>query len=343
MAYTNVLVLDRIEAKIEGTRGTAESTMTRYITFPVGKASWTYEADEAITPETLRSYHATDADNTTVGVSISRLNIEFIASYEEIIWWWNLALKGSNLTGTTTGSTPAGYTHTFTPTAATDNLATATFKCGDGAVAYLFDRGAVNTMTMRWNPAAGGDAYWMCSVEIFCRFKGTTSFTGPSSLTRHKIAAKGTKVYVDATGGTIGTTQVTGAIRSGSITINNNIEEKIYSEDTDYASADFGRGEQIITFDIVREYLADTEIAFLRAGTVRMIRILKEGDSIGATPTTVYQLKIDLPVARYTPRIAPSWQGQNRILTMSGQALRNTANTVPITAVSVISSETVTA
>lgn len=343
MAYTNVLVLDRIEAKIEGTRGTAESTMTRPVVYPVGKASWTYEADEAITPETLRSYHATDADNTVVGVSISRLNIEFIATYEEIIWWMNLALKGSNLTGTTTGSTPAGYTHTFTPTAATDNLATATFKCGDGAVAYLFDRGAVNTMTMRWNPAAGGDAYWMVSVEIFCRFKGTTTFDAPSALTRHKIAAKGTKVYVDATGGTIGTTQVTGAIRSGSITINNQIEEKIFSEDTDYASADFGRGEQIITFDIVREYLADTELAFLRAGTVRKIRISKEGDNIGATPTTAYLFKIDLPVARYTPRLAPSWQGQNRILTMAGQALRNSGNTVPITAVSVISTETVTA
>lgn len=341
--YTNVLVLDRIEAKIEGTRGTAESTMTRYITFPQGKASWTYEADEAITPESLRSYHATASDYTTVGVSMSRLNIEFIASYEEVIWWWNLALKGSNLTGSTTGSTPAGYTYTFTPTAATDDLATATFKCGDGAVAYLFDRGVVNTMTMRWNPARGGDAYWMISVEVFCRFKGTTTFTGPSTLTRHKIAAKGTKVYVDADGGTIGTTQVTGAIRSGSITINNNVEEKQFSEDTDYMSADFGRGEQVITFDIVREYTADTELAFLRAGTVRMIRILKEGDSIGTSPTTVYQFKIDLPVARYTPRLAPSWQGQNRVLTMSGQALRNASNTVPITAVSVISASTVTA
>lgn len=341
--YTNVMVLDRVEAKIQGARDTAESTMTRPIVFPHGKASWTYEADEAIMPESLRSYHATDADNAVVGVAVSRLNLEMIMSFEEAVWWWNLGIKGGNLSGTTTGSTPAGYTNTSTPTAGSDDLAVATFKVGDGATAYLLDRGVVNTMTMRWNPARGGDAYWMMAVEIFCRFKGTTTFTGPSALTRHKIAAKGTKVYIDAVGGTLGSTQVTGAIRSGSVTINNNIEEKQNSEDTDYMAADFGRGEQIITYDIVREHLADTEAALLRAGTPRAIRIEKTGDAIGTSPTTNYLLQIDMPVARYTPRMAPNFQGQNRILTMSGQALRNAANTVPITCKSVIAASSVAA
>lgn len=329
--YTNVQVLDRIEAGIESIRGTAV-TCTRPVPFPVGKASWTYESDEAITAETLRSYHATDADNTTVGISKCRLNIEFIADFETLVWWWNLALKGSNLTGTTTGSTPAGYTYTFTPTAATDDLATATFKVGDGAVAYVLNRGVVNTFTMRWNPAAGGDSYWMVSVEIFCRFGGTTTFDAPAAVTRHKIPAMGTVVKIDATGGTIGTTAVSGAIRSGSVTINNQIEEKQFSEDSSVMSADFGRSEQLITFEIIRELLADTEIAFLRAGTVRKIRIEYTGISIGTSPTTSYLFRIDLPVARYTPRMAPNYQGQNRILAMSGRALRNSGNTVPITA-----------
>lgn len=341
--YSNVLTLDRVEGKIEGTRGTAESTMTRPIVYPQGKASLTWEADEAITPETLRSFHATASDNATVGVGIARLNIESIMSFEEIIWWWNLALKGSNLSGTTTGSTPAGYTNTFTPTAASDDLASATFKVGDGAAAYLVDRGMVNTMTMRWNPARGGDAYWMMAVEIWCRLKSTTTFDAPSAITRHKIAAKGTKVYIDALGGTLGTTQVTGAIRSGSVTINNNLEEKQFSEDDTYMSADVARGEQMITFDLVREHLADTESALLRAGTARAIRIEKTGDSIGTSPTTNYLLQIDMPVARYTPRMAPNWQGQNRVQTMAGQALRNSSNTVPITCKSVISASSVTA
>ncbi len=53
--------------------------------------------------------------------------------------------------------------------------------------------------------------------------------------------------------------------------------------------------------------------------------------------------RIDLPAFRYTPRMAPNWQGQNRILTMSGEALRNAANTVPILTATVISAATVTA
>lgn len=341
--YTNVMVLDRVEAKIEGTRGTAESTMTRPIPYPVGKASWTYEADEAITPETLRSYHASAVDNTTVGVSRSRLNLEFIADFETLVWWLNLALKGSNLTGSTTGSTPAGYTYTFTPTAATDDLATATFKVGDGAAAYKLDRGVVNTMTLRWNPAQGGDAYWMVAVEIFCRFQGTTTFDAPAAVTRHKIPAKGTKVYIDASGGTAGSTQATGVIRSGSVTISNNIEEKQFSEDSSLMSADFARGEQVITYDLVREHTADTEFAFLRAGTDRIIRIVNTGAQIGTTPTTNYLLQVDFPVARYTPRMAPNFQGQNRVSTTSGRGLRNASNTVPITVTVVNASSSITA
>jgi hypothetical protein len=339
--YTNVLTLDRIEAKIQGARDTAETVMTRPIVFPQGKASWTYTSDEAIVPETLRSYHASDADNTTVGISTSRLNIEFIADYDTLPWWLDLALKGAILTGVTTGSTPAGYTYTATPTAATDDLAVATFKCGDGAIAYLFDRGVVNTMTIRWNPAVGGDPYFMVSVDIWCRFQGTTTFDSPAALTRHKIPAKGTKVYIDTT--TLGSTQATGVIRSGSVTINNNIEEKQFTEDSSVMSADFARGEQMITFDLMREMTADTEFALLRAGTVRKIRIQNTGAAIGTSPATNYLLQIDLPAARYTPSMSPNWQGQNRVQTLSGRGLRNSANTVPITATVVNAISAVTA
>lgn len=343
MPYGNVTILDRIEAKIEAVRGTAEATMTRPVVFPLGRATWTWEADEGLVPESLRSFHASDADFTSVGIATSRINIEAILSFEEAIWWLNLAVDGNSRTGVTTGSTPAGYTYTQTPSSAVDDLDTITLKCGDGAVAYKFDRGVVNTATLRWNPARGGDSYWMISVEIFARFLGTTTFDAPAALVRHKIAAKGTKVYLDAFGGTIGTTQATGVIRSGSITINNQIEEKQWSEDDTNVGSDFGRGEQVITVEVVRELNADTEFALLRAGTTRKLRIEKVGDAIGTTPTTNFQWRIDMPVFRYTPRMAPNYQGQNRIVTMAGRALRNSVSAVPITFATVISAATVTA
>jgi hypothetical protein len=345
MAYGNVLTLDRAEVKIQGARGTAESVMTRPVVYPHGRLSWTEEKDEGIVAETLRSFHASDADFATVGVSRCRINLEFIATYEELPWWWCVAIKGGagQRTGVATGSTPAGYTYTSTPSGGTDDLDVFTMKVGDGAVAYLIDRCVVNTMTLRWNPAQGGDAYWMVAVEIFGRFQGTTTFDAPAALTRHKIAAKGTKVFIDAAGGTIGATQATGAIRSGSVTITNNIEEKQFSEDDTVVSADFARGEQVITAELVREMTSDTEPALARAATVRKLRIEKTGDNIGSTPTTDYRLRIDVPVFRYTPRLAPNWQGQNRIATLAGRGLRNSGNAVPITLSAVNALATVTA
>lgn len=343
MAFNNIQVLDRIEAKIEATRGTAEATMSRPVVFPLGRASWSWEADDGIVAETLRSFHPYDADFTSVGIGVARVNIEAILSFEELIWWNNLIIDGNSRSGTTTGSTPAGYTYTQTPSSATDDLDTVTLKVGDPSGIYKLDRGVVNTATLRWAPARGGDTYWMIAVELFARLVGTSTFDTPAALTRHKIAAKGTKVYLDAAGGTIGTTPVNDAIRSGSITIANNIEEKQFSEHDASMASDFARGPQRITVELMREHNGDTEPALLRAGTVRKLRIEKTGENIGATPATDYRMRIDLPVFRYTPRMAPNWQGQNRVLTMAGEALRNSTNAVPITVATVISAATVTA
>jgi hypothetical protein len=74
-----------------------------------------------------------------------------------------------------------------------------------------------------------------------------------------------------------------------------------------------------------------------------MIRISKTGDSIGTGPTTNYLLQLDMPAARYTPRMAPNWQGQNRIITTSGRALRDSTSVNPLTARSVTAAATVTA
>jgi hypothetical protein len=181
------------------------------------------------------------------------------------------------------------------------------------------------------------------TVEILAQFLGATTFDAPTALTRHKIPAKGTIVYVDAAAGTIGSTAASGVIRSGSVTITNNIEEKIFTEDTSYTSADFSRGEQMVSFDIARELTADTEYAFLRAGTTRKIRIQNTGDNIGGTPTTDYRLRVDIPVARYTPRLAPNWQGQNRVVPLQGRGLVDSDDTAPISIAVVNASSTLTA
>lgn len=338
MAYSNVQVLERAQAKIEGTRGAAEATMTRWWYFPLGALTWTYDQELEEIIETTRTYAS--AVDRQLGMRSIRINIELNLTYEEAIWWLNMALDGGNLSGTTTGSTPAGYTYSLAQNVSADDLSTFTLKAGNPAVAYKFSRCAVNRMTMRWNPQSGGETSWRMTAEIFAIFVGTTSFDSPADITRNRILARGTAVYIDTT--TIGTTQVLGAIRSGEVTIDNQLEEKFFSENTVDADDDFARGSQIVTGSLVMEYLNDTEFALMRAGTVRKIRISRTGDQIGTTPTTNYLWQLDIPNAKW---LAPTfgYAGQNQIITLPFVGQWSSAVTQPLQVTDVIAAATVTA
>lgn len=331
MAIQNTIGLERAQAKIEGTRGSAESTMTRWL-YPIqGGLTWTYEREQDNTKEQTRGFHQTES--LELGISRSRINFEGIVSYEDVVWWLRMILKGASgaLAGVSTGSTPAGYTYTFTPTSTADDLDTFTLKAGDGVNNYSFNRCAVNRATFRWNPSGGGEATWRMALEIFARFESASvSFDSVNDHARTKVLAAGTKVYSDAIGGTIGTTQVVGKVRSGSITIDNQIEEKIFSENTTTVAADFARGEQIVTAELLLEFKDDTEFGYFRASTDRQIRIEQTGPNIGATPTTDYLWQVDLPVARIVSFV-PGYTGMNKTATVGLVGQRSATAPQPIT------------
>lgn len=338
MAFTNVMVLERAQAKIEATRGTAEATMSRWFYPPLGALTWQYNQDLEEIVEQTRTYAS--AVDRQLGIRTCRVNIEINLTYEEAIWWLNCALDGSNLSGTTTGSTPAGYTYSLAQNVSADDLSTFTLKAGDATTIYKFSRCAVNQATFRWNPQPGGETCWRMTAEIFAIFVGTTTYDAPSDITRTRVLARGTKVYIDTT--TIGTTQLLGAVRSGEFTINNGIEEKFFSENVTDAYTDFGRASQVVTGSLVMEYLNDTEFALMRAGTVRKIRILQTGANIGATPTTDFKWQADFPTAKW---LAPQfgYAGQNKIITFPFVGQWAAAATQPLLIADVISAATVTA
>jgi hypothetical protein len=338
MAYSNVQVLERAQAKIEAVRGVAETTMTRWFYPPLGSLTWQYNQDlEEITEQTRTYASAVDRQ---LGVRTVRINIEINLTYEEAIWWLNCALDGGNLTGTTTGSTPPGFTYSLAQNVSADDLSTFTLKAGDATTIYKFSRCAVNQATFRFNPQPGGETCWRMTAEIWAIFVGITTYDSPTDILRNRVLARGTNFSVDTT--TIGTTQVLGAIRSGEFTINNNLEEKFFSENTVDAAADFGRGSQVVTGSLVYEYLNDTEFALMRAGTVRKIRIAQTGPNIGSTPTTDFKWQVDVPNAKW---LAPQfgYAGQNKIITLPFVGQWSSTVTQPLQISDVISAGTVTA
>ncbi len=313
MAYLNVLANARVQTKIEAVRGTAETTMTRTLILLQSGFSWTYDQARSDEPEMLGSF-SVDRDTVLLERSCT-FSFEARLAYEMVPWWMSLALKGGSATriGTTTASTPPGYTYTITPDDTVDNLDTFTMKAGDGAVCYKFSRCVVTSTTIRANFGPGGEATWRIAVEGRAVFAGTSTFDAPADIARTMVQAKaGNLVFLDTT--TLGTTQLTGKARSFSVTIDNAIEDKYFAETGVDAGADFGRGSQRVTGELVLEALNDTEFAIMRANTAQKIRFQNTGANIGATPTTNYLQQLDLPQAKLNAP-AMGYAGNNRIYT----------------------------
>ena len=341
MAIGNVISLERAQAKIEGARGTLEATMTRWLYFVQGTMSWSLEIPVDDTKEAMRTYYNTD--NPDGGIPICRLSMELVLSYEEIVWWLNMILEGGNLTGASLGGAPVAYGYTFDPDGTADDLKTFSLVAGDGANIYEFNRCAVSKATIRWNPQSGGESHWRMAVEIWARFSTDAgTFDAVSDITRHKILSRGTKVYSDATGGTLGATQLTGYARSGSIVIDNQLEEKIFSEDTTNVSADFARGEQIITGELLIEFKDNTMFNYYRTHTRRQVRILSEGAVIsGANP---YTLRLDI-ARMHIVSFTPGYSGMNRTATVGfvAETDRGSSVVTPLLAYIINASATITA
>lgn len=315
MAYLNVLALERAEAKIETTRGTDAVTMTHNMALLASGSSFSLEQTHELEPEMTQSF--SPYNDLQLTQQRARLSVEFIATYEDLVWWDQHVVKSQAmpLAGTTTGSTPPGYTYTITPTSTADDIATSTWKVGDGAVAYKLTRCVVNTFTIRSNP--GSEGTWRCTAELFGIFQGSTTFDSPALTTQTKLQSYGTKVYVDAIGGTIGTTQILARIRSVSVTYTLNIEEKSFIETGVQAHTDFGRGYYVVTFEIVMEHNDDVWFLGARNNTPYKIRIEKTGAQIGTTPTTNYLRQIDFNRAKlYIPTFQRA--GQNKTAVFGG-------------------------
>lgn len=316
---SNVLVLERAQVAQETVVGTMKA-MTRPLYHVQGGLTWTHDIPIDDTKEAMGSKYATELQDG--GIPTTRINIETVLAYQDVVWWLDKALYAINL-GTPTSLTGA-YGYTFAPDGDAFDLNTFCMIAGDSAVAYGFTRCLVNKAVFRWNPQSGGEAHWRAAFEIFAKFAGTDAFESPVDYARTKILARGTDLFSDATGGTIGTTAKT-KVRSGNLTIDNQIEEKIYTENTATVADDWGYGEQIVTAELLAEFADDTEFGYYRANTRRQLRIKQTGGVAGGMND--YTLQFDLPRAHIVS-FRPGRTGQNKTATIGLVGETDRANSV---------------
>lgn len=286
---TNEVILQKNQAGLENTRGTGVAA-TRIVY-------------AQITPSFTRPLmDFEDHSGTYEGrrrVAYARSRVGFsamdIATFEDLPWWLQMGVKGG-VTGVDDGS--GAYTYTFTPSSATDDLKSMSLEFNESGNPYEADQCMINSWTLRMDADNDQEPGWMFDAEIIARDWTTTTYTGAlSDRTTEVILARGTKLYIDDAGGTIGSTQKTGSLISASITVNNNLHFKAFAEDVTYVAANkVGRGRRTLDAQFTFEFDSDTEFAKYRNTTSpqqRLIRLEREGAS--PIHTTVYKrMRIDM-------------------------------------------------
>lgn len=217
-----------------------------------------------------------------------------LLTYEDAPWHFLQLIKGG-VTGVSDAGTPIAYTRTFTPSLATDDLAAITLEWNHVGNAYKSTQVMMNSGTIRIDP--DNEGAWILDSEYMARDLASTTHTAAiADRTTEVIAAPGTKLYVNDTAAAIGTTQVLAKLISASVTINNGIHFKGFSENvSNFAANKVGRGLRTADAQIVLEFDDDVEFAKMRSGADRFIRFEQIGAIIHDAVTSKIQLDINGP------------------------------------------------
>jgi len=212
-------------------------------------------------------------------------------SYEDIAWWFQLALKGG-VTGVLSNTTV--YTYTFVPTQATDDLKSATFEWGDDTQAWECHFAMVDKFEMS---AALGEGVKF-KADIISDDWSTTTFTGALSdrTTEDAVAHLGKLGLGNA--GAVPGSYLTGRFIGWKFTIDNQLNPKFFMDGAGAKLTGMGRKRRLYTLEATFEGNAATvtEKANYDAGIARVARLTVTGSNIaGSSPTTPKSIDIVLP------------------------------------------------
>lgn len=258
---------------------------------------------------------------------VNDFTISIDADNNEATWQYsaNLWLRTNALLATTAVTATGGSTSTFVDSGAS-------WTVNQFAGSFLFVTSGANdgeVIGIASNTATTLTLVGVLPTAIASAVTGvvTAPFTPSiSDRTRERIAAPGTKVFCDAVGGTIGTTEIEHGLISFSITHNNNLSAKRFMNDVDTMSRKVGRGKRVVTGQLRLEFDTRTQYDQFRAEAPQMLRVQQEGSVINAHGTLPNKLaRIDLHrVVWGSP--SESLRGTNVTATFPFRAYLNVSN-----------------
>jgi hypothetical protein len=278
-------VFTSARAALEVTRGTA-ITPTRIIYAEAFNPNYLVPT---IRPEELRASYEGFFQATAGGPEITTVEMTGRVSYDDLIWhaqhFWKAVASG-------TGG-GADKLWTFTPTNTSDDVKTHCLQLGDSAAisaatpGISLAYGMGDTFNLHYEKNGDGAATFNAKYMYAKPLTQITAFTGAlSDRVTVPVSCNNTIVKIDTT--TIGTT-TDSAVTTVDFTFNMNPVPFVALDGTVAAQAVYRPQHRTWIAVITRQYNAVSEFSAYQAKTIRKVRVLTTGASLGATNYIVQQ------------------------------------------------------
>lgn len=214
------------------------------------------------------------------------------ATFEQILYILEAGVKA--ITSGVADGVGSGFLYNYTmPTTSQNTIKTLTVQGGDNQEAEVMEYCFVTDFELS---GKAGEAVMM-TANLEGRQIALQSFTGALSVpTVEEILCSKGKLYIDAVGGTLGSTQVTGEVLEFSYKVKTGLIAVFTADGSLYFT--FAKGTRPeVTLELTLEHStnASAQKVLWRAGTARQMRFIFEGSTLTTSSTYVYKtLRIDL-------------------------------------------------
>jgi len=272
-----VKALRKIQGGAETTKGTAVVA-----TF-LWRGKGTIEDQREIVHADEDIGYLSGVDRTYSPKVMAVLDMEDVEStFEQLPYVFEAGVKSETPAQDGSGS---GYIYEYSfPTTAANTIKTYTLEGGDNQQAREMEYSFVSDFTLSGAP--GGSI--MVSSKWSGRQVSNVSFTGSIAVPAvEEMLFQKSKLYLDAAGGTIGTTQATSTFLGFNLNVRTGLVPVFTGDGNLYFTFDKNTGPEItceVTFE--HDTTGVAEIANFEAETARQMRIMIEGTAFTTAGTT---------------------------------------------------------
>ncbi len=291
---TGVTALEKIQLGVESTAGTAVAATTIWR----GKGSLEYDDEVVRVDDSIGVAMPTNrVYKPKLGAKVTFDPVE--ATFQQIPYIFEAGVAAEVASQDGAGT---DYIYAYAmPTTAMNTLNTFTLEHGNNVQAREMEYSFVESFKISGNAQEGVmmEASWVGRQSTDASFTGALS--APALVAGDHIVFGGSNLYIDAVGGTIGTTEVTKTLLSFELDVTTGYRAKPTNLAKYFDFHYWDRGSYSATLKLVFEHNTNSEgqVDLYEALTPRLFRLLFTGNAVGTPGTTYSNMTFIIDTAGY--------------------------------------------